>query len=85
MWYSELNSEGVEICIQKGIQRVLEERNLGPSKGLRLECPKPKCNRCVEKKNARSMLRLNDANHAKKRRSIAILNARHKEDVMHVL
>ena len=31
------------------------------------------------------MLRLNDANHAKKRRSIAILNVYHKGDVMHLL
>ena len=49
MWYSELNSERVEIRIQKGIQWVLEERNLWPSKGLKLECPKPKCNCCVKK------------------------------------
>ena len=32
--------------IPKGIQRVLEERNLWPESGLRLECLKPKCYNC---------------------------------------
>ena len=49
MWYSELNSKGVEVCIQKGIQRVLKERKFWPSKKLRLEYPKQKCTHCVEK------------------------------------
>ena len=31
---------------QKGIQRVLEERNIWPYKGLNLECSKPKCFNC---------------------------------------
>ena len=31
---------------QKGIQKVLEERNLWPVKGLKLECSKPKCFNC---------------------------------------
>ena len=31
---------------QKGIQKILEEQNLWPVKGLRLECPKPKCFNC---------------------------------------
>ncbi len=31
---------------QKRIQKVLEERNLWSVKGLRLECPKPKCFNC---------------------------------------
>lgn len=31
---------------QKGIQKVLEERNLWPVKGLNLECTKPKCFNC---------------------------------------
>lgn len=32
--------------IQKGVQKVLEERNLWPIGGLNLECPKPKCFNC---------------------------------------
>lgn len=31
---------------QKGIQKVLEEQNLWPAKGLKLECSKPKCFNC---------------------------------------
>ena len=42
MNYNEVNGQ----CIPKGIQRVLEERNLWPSRGLNLECPKPKCFNC---------------------------------------
>lgn len=34
--------------VQKGIQKVLEERNLWPEKGLKLECDKPKCFSCEE-------------------------------------
>lgn len=29
--------------VQKEIQKVLEERNLWPTRGLKLECTKPKC------------------------------------------
>ena len=57
MWYSELNSKGVEIRIQKGIQQVLEKRNLWPSKGLKLKCPKPKCNCCVEKRKCKECVK----------------------------
>lgn len=32
--------------IQKGIQKVLEERNLWPAEGLNLECSRPKCFNC---------------------------------------
>lgn len=32
--------------ISKGIQRILEERDLWPGSGLNLECPKPKCHNC---------------------------------------
>lgn len=49
MWYFELNSEGVEIHIQKDIQRVLEKQNLWPFKQLKLEYAKPKYNHCIEK------------------------------------
>ena len=49
MWYSELNSERVEIHIQKSIQYVLEEQNLWISKELKLEYFKPKCTCYVEK------------------------------------
>lgn len=31
---------------QKGIQKVLEKRNLWPTQGLNLECPKLKCSNC---------------------------------------
>ena len=49
MWYFELNLQGVEICIQKSIQQILEEQNLWPSKELQLEYPKPKCNCYIKK------------------------------------
>lgn len=39
--------------VQKGLQRVLEERGLWPEGGLRLECPKNLCTRCVPVKNCR--------------------------------
>lgn len=41
--YTE-NTDGTR-C-QKGIQRVLEERNLWSTKGLKLTCPSPKCFDC---------------------------------------
>ena len=34
--------------VQKGIQRVLEERGLWPNTGLNLECSRPKCGPCQE-------------------------------------
>jgi hypothetical protein len=39
--------------VQKGIQRVLEERGLWPSTGLNLECSKPKCGPCQEAVNCK--------------------------------
>lgn len=38
-------STGIFTRVPKGIQRVLEERKLWPSKGLLLECPKKKCSK----------------------------------------
>lgn len=35
-----------DTLIPKGIQRILEERNLWPDSGLNLECLKPKCYNC---------------------------------------
>lgn len=32
--------------VSKDIQKVLEEQNLWPAKGLKLECTKPKCFNC---------------------------------------
>ena len=37
-----------KIRVQKGIQKVLQERGLWPDKGLLLECPKPKCASCQD-------------------------------------
>ena len=68
MWYSELNSEGVEIRIQKSIQRVLEERNLWPSKRLKLECPKPKCNCYVEKTKCKECVKAKQCKSYKKKK-----------------
>ena len=47
--------EGLEggMRVQKGLQRVLEERGLWPEAGLRLECPKNLCAKCVPVKNCR--------------------------------
>lgn len=42
MNYDQINGQ----CIQKRIQKVLEERNLWPSEGLNLECLKPKSFNC---------------------------------------
>jgi hypothetical protein len=39
--------------VQKGIQRVLEERGLWPTAGLNLECPRPKCGPCQEAANCK--------------------------------
>lgn len=39
--------------VQKGIQKVLEERNLWPSEGLKLNCDKPKCSNCQAISNCR--------------------------------
>jgi len=39
--------------IQKGIQRVLEERGLWPETGLNLECSRPKCGPCQETMNCK--------------------------------
>lgn len=35
-----------EKIVQKRIQLVLEERNLWPTRGLKLKCTKPKCFNC---------------------------------------
>lgn len=43
--------------VQKGIQRVLEERGLWPATGLNLECPKPKCGRCQEAANCKECIK----------------------------
>lgn len=53
MWFWKNDStNGAEpVKVQKGIQIVLEERNLWPQKGLRLECEKPKCQTCEEMSN----------------------------------
>lgn len=32
--------------VQKGVQCIVEERQLWPTRGLNLECPKPKCFNC---------------------------------------
>ncbi len=48
MWYTEPNETGEVIRVQKGIQRILKERELWPQEGLRLECPTPKCGACTE-------------------------------------
>jgi hypothetical protein len=37
--------------VQKGIQQVLQERGLWPNNGLRLECPRPKCDSCHDMAN----------------------------------
>jgi len=51
----EIGVEGLERGkrVQKGLQRVLEERGLWPEGGLRLERPKNLCARCVPVKNCR--------------------------------
>ena len=48
MSYSKIDSSGKEVLVQKGVQRVLEERGLWPVGGLNLECSKPKCQPCQE-------------------------------------
>ena len=43
--------------IQKGIQRVLEERRLWPEQGLNLECPKQKCFNCQVMADCRTCIK----------------------------
>jgi hypothetical protein len=50
MFYREEDSAtGVIKKIPKGIQKVLEERELWPNEGMILECPKPRCESCSKK------------------------------------
>ena len=42
---------------QKRIQKVLEERTLWPQKGLKLECPKPKCFNCEVMANCKDCIK----------------------------
>ena len=42
---------------QKGIQKVLEERTLWPQRGLKLECPKPKCFNCEVMANCKDCIK----------------------------
>ena len=56
MWLWEtdpLSTSGEKKKVQKGIQKVLQERGLWPAIGLRLECAKPKCSKCRDMANCR--------------------------------
>lgn len=54
MWYTREDTlTGNQVRVQKGIQRVLEERGLWPAGGLNLECPKPKCQICQDMANCK--------------------------------
>ena len=44
---------GQFVLVQKGIQRILEERELWPGNQLKLECLKPKCQSCQDAQNCK--------------------------------
>ena len=46
MYFWQTSSSGENVKIQKGIQMILEKRNLWPTKGLNLICPTPECGSC---------------------------------------
>lgn len=48
MCFSNIDESGQTTQVQKGVQRILQERELWPERGLRLECPTPKCGTCIE-------------------------------------
>lgn len=59
---------GQESHIQKGIQRVLEERGLWPLTGLKLECPRPKCEPCQEAINCKICIKGTKCNSCKEKK-----------------
>jgi len=58
MWEFYINEEGIEDTRQKGIRRILEERNLWPKGGdrLLLECPKKLCVSCLAVKSCKECI-----------------------------
>jgi len=47
MFHSKVDTTtGAVTKVPKGLQTILRERSLWPDKGLRLECPKPRCELC---------------------------------------
>jgi hypothetical protein len=63
-----MGTDGQEIRVQKGIQRILEERGLWPSAGMNLECQKPKCGLCQEIANCKVCIKGMKCDACKKKR-----------------
>ena len=68
MWSWETDCLGEKKKVQKGIQRVLEERGLWPNTGLRLECAKPKCSECQDMSSCRMCVKGSRCASCKERR-----------------
>ena len=68
MWSWEIDSLGEKTRVQKGIQRVLEERGLWPDTGLRLEYAKPKCPECQDMSSCRMCVKGNRCASCKEKR-----------------
>ena len=58
---------GAKKKVQKGIQKVLQERGLWPNTGLRLECAKPKCPECKNMANCQMCVKGNRCASCKKK------------------
>ena len=60
--------------VQKGVQRILKERQLWPIRGLNLECPKPKCFNCQVAADCKTCIKGHKCNLCKASRNHIVLN-----------
>ena len=86
MWYLEPINETtlMEPHIQKKIQRILDERGLWLDRGLRLECPTPKCGACIDMVKCKDCVRARRCDSCKEKKITAALSVLLNADVMHV-
>lgn len=67
MWYFELNSEKIEVYIQKSIKHILEEQNFRSFKKLSLKYVKLKYTCCIKKTKYKKYIKAKQCKLCKKK------------------